>query len=170
MPAQPPSTFNLPTFVVAAVGAFSGLVSAAWLVVSHMLAGAKISVRIEYIFVVTESRWEPAFEVIANNKRRGSIEIRRWGIATYGPTSGRHPSVVYLAADTDTSDEVAKTVQGYHGAAWTVYARKTLAFGSNKDNNVKVRGIVELGNGKRKKSKPLRLPSGALHEVPSVET
>ena len=55
MPAPPPSTFNLPTFVVAAVGAFSGLVSAAWLVVSHILTGAKISLRIEYIFVATES-------------------------------------------------------------------------------------------------------------------
>lgn len=112
---------------------------------------------------------EPAFEVKASNKRRGSIEIRHWGIATYGPTSGRHPSVVYLTADTDDSDKVPITVQGKHGAAWTVYARKTLAFDWNRNNMIKVRGIVELGNGKRKKSKQLRLQSRALHEVPHIE-
>jgi hypothetical protein len=170
MPTPPPSTFNLPTFVVAAVGAASGLASAAWNVVPYVSSGAKISVRIEYIFVTTETGLEPAFEVIANNKRRGSIEIRHWGIATYRPTSGRHPSVVYLTADTDTSDEVPKTVQGKHGAAWTVYARKTLAFAWNKDDKVKVKGIVELGNGNPKKSKSLRLQPGVLHEVPRVAT
>src|ERR1035441_2065615 len=148
MPTPPPSTFNLPTFVVAAVGAASGLASAAWNVVPYVSAGAKISVRIEYIFVTTERGLEPAFEVIANNKRRGSIEVRNWGIATYGPTSRRRPSVVYLTADTVTSDEVPKTVQGKHGAAWTVFARKTLAFAWNENGKVRVKGIVELEIGR----------------------
>ena len=169
MPAPTPSTFNLPTFVVAAVGAASGLAAVAWNVVPYVSAGAKISVRIEYIFVGTKASMEPAFEVKANNKRRGSIEIRQWGIATYGPTSGRHPSIAYLKADTDDSDEAPKTVPGKHGAAWTVYARSTLAFAWNRNNKIMVKGIVELGNGKRKASKPLRLPSGALHEVPRIE-
>jgi hypothetical protein len=170
MPAPPPSTFNLPTFVVAAVGAVSGLAAAAWNVVPYVSAGAKISVRIEYVFVGTETGLEPAFEVKANNKRRGSVEIRQWGIATYGPASGRHPSIVYLTADTDNSDEAPKTIQGKHSAAWTVYARRTLAFSWNRHGKIKVKGIVELGDGKPKKSKPLRLQSGALHEVPHVET
>jgi hypothetical protein len=169
MLAPPPSTFNLPTFVVAAVGAVSGLATAAWNVVPYVSAGAKISVKVEYIFVGTKTGLEPSFEVKASNKRRGSVEIRKWGIATYGPTSGRYPSKVYLTADTDDSDEVPKTIQGGHGAAWTVYARNTLAFEWNRRNKIKVKGIVELGNDKPKKSKPLRLQPGALHEVPRVK-
>lgn len=166
MPVPPPSTFNLPTFIVAAVGA-AGTV---WNVVPYISAGARISLKIEYIFVQTKTELEPSFEVKASNRRRGSIEIRQWGIATYGPNSRRHPSIVYLTADTDSSDENRKTVQGKHGAAWTVYARNTLAFAWNRDNKIKVRGIVELGDGKTKMSKPLRLPARALHEVPRVET
>jgi hypothetical protein len=169
MPTPPPSTFNLPTFVVAAVGAVSGLAAAAWNVVPYVSAGAKISVKIEYILVATETGVERAFEVKANNKRRGSVEIRQWGIATYGPASGRYPSVVYLTADTDNSDKVPITILGKHGAAWTVYARKTPAFKWNRKNKIKVKGIVELGDGKRTKSKPLLLQSGALYEGLRVE-
>jgi hypothetical protein len=169
MPAPPLSTFNLPTFIVAAVGAATGVASAAWNVVPYVSGGAKIAVKVSYWFVTTETGIEPALEVQANNRRRGSIEIRRWGIATYGPDSGpRNPSVVFLKADTDDSDEVPKTVQGKHGATWTIYARNTQAFSLNRDHKIKVKGILELGNGKTKKSRALRLRSGALHDVPRI--
>lgn len=171
VPAPPSSTFNLPTFILALVGAASGVLSTAWNVVPYVSAGAKISVKIEYIFQQTNTGLEPVFEVKASNKRRGSVEIRQWGIATYESVSARrYSTIVYLRTDTDNSDEIPKTVQGKHGAAWIAYAKKTSVYEQNRHSQVKVRGIAELGSGKLKKSKPLKLPPGALHEVPRIAT
>ena len=73
VPAPPSSTFNLPTFILALVGAASGVLSTAWNVVPYVSAGAKISVKIEYIFQQTNTSLEPAFEVKASNKRRHEV-------------------------------------------------------------------------------------------------
>ncbi len=165
MPSPQPSDFNFPTFIVAAVGAVSGLFAAGWAVIPYVSAGAKIKVTIHYIFEVATG---PIFEVNAYNKRRGSIEVRDWGVRTYHPGSSKEYTTVLLSATADRSDELPKTVQGGHGASWRVLVRKLVVFEANRVQEVKVAGIVKLGNGKEKRSKPLKLPAGALHQVPTV--
>jgi hypothetical protein len=159
-----PSDFNWPTFILAAVGAVSGLFSAAWNVVPFIWAGAKIRVTVTGVFEVPTG---PVFEVNAYNKRRGPIEIRNWGVRTYHGSSGKDYTTVVLTQRGE-SDQLPKTVQGGHGATWRVYARDLVVFEKNRDQVVKVMGTVELGNGKQKKSKPLVLPVGALQQVPRV--
>jgi hypothetical protein len=163
---QPPSDFNLPTFIVAAVGAVSGLFSATWNVVPYISSGAKIRVTIHYVFDVPRG---PVFEVNAYNRRRGPVEIRQWGVRTYHLGSSREYTTVLLpATELESSDELPKTIQGKHGATWRVLARDLVVFEHNREHAVRVRGVVELGNGKESRSKLLKLPATSLHQVPRI--
>jgi hypothetical protein len=157
------SDINWPTFTVATVGAVTGVFSAVWSVVPYVSAGAKIQVTIKYVWVVGKG---PVFEVDAFNRRRGAVEIRNWGILPGPPRKG---GGVFLgnAIDSD-GDGPRKTVQGLHSATWRVLARDLVVYELNADHSVEVRGVVDLGNGKSKASKPLKLPAGSLHQAPSV--
>jgi hypothetical protein len=166
MPAPPPSNFNLPTFVVAAVGAATGLFSAGWNVVPYVSSGAKIRVTIHYIY---DMRAGPVFEVTAYNKRRGPVEIRNWGVRTYHEGSRKHYTTVLMSGTLESGfDSEARTIQGLHGAAWRIEAPKLTVFDVNRRSGVKVKGLVNLGNGKVRKSKSLKLEAGSLHQAPRV--
>lgn len=167
-----PSGFDWLTFAVAAVGAVTGIFAAAWNVVQYISSGAKIYVTASYIYDIANG---PVLEVNAYNKRRGPIEVRRWGVRTYQPKPSRirtygfqHATTVYLSSGLKRSDEVSKTIQGGHGATWAVQFKELNGFDGNKENWVKFRAIVLLGNGDKKKSRPLRIPPGSLHQVPRL--
>jgi hypothetical protein len=161
MPGPPPSTFNLPTFTVAAIGAATGLFSVAWNAVPHVWAGAKIRVKVHYVLHVPQG---PVFEVHAYNKRRGPVEIRNWGVSYRRPSEAF--STVMLAGSTlaEHYDTVPKTVDGCNSATWGVLARELVAFEMNAKHPVTVLGVVELATGKERTSRPLRLPAGLLHQ------
>jgi hypothetical protein len=163
MPVPPPSNFNLPTFIVAAVGAVTGLFSAVWVVVPHVSAGAKIRVTIKYVFVIPKG---PMFDVTAYNRRRGSVEIMDWGIGA-GPR-GRD-SLVFLGNSAESEgDGPRKTVLGLHSGSWSVLARDLDHFEINRDQAVSIQAVVELGNGKQVWSKPLKLSAGSVHQAPLI--
>lgn len=163
MPAPSPSSFNLPTFIIAAVGAVTGLFSAVWVVVPYVAAGAKIRVTIKYVFEISRG---PVFDVAAYNRRRGSVEITDWGIGT--GKRGRD-GLVFLGNSTDSEgDGPRKTVQGLHSGSWRVLAREVGVFEINRDQAVSIRAVVELGNGKQVWSRPLKLPAGSLHQAPTL--
>jgi hypothetical protein len=163
MPSAQPSDFNLPTFIVATVGAVTGLFSAVWVVVPHVSAGAKIRVTLKYVFEIARG---PVFDVTAYNRRRGSVEIMDWGIG--GGPRGRDGLVLLGNSTPSEGDGPRKTVQGLHSASWRVLARHMVVFEENRDRAVSIRAVVELGNGKQVWSKPLKLPAGSLHQAPLV--
>jgi hypothetical protein len=157
------SELNLLTFIVAAVGAFTGVASLAWNVVPYISSGAKIRVELSYIGEIQkEGGVRRVFEISAYNKRRGPIQIRQCGIQMY-PSGSRKPYTTFFAQQRDSDDEIPKTVQGGHGARWRIYANELSVYEENKLRKVKLGAIVQLGNGKDKKSRPLRLAQGALH-------
>ena len=47
-------------------------------------------------------------------------------------------------------------------------ARDLVVFEHNREHAVRVRGVVELGNGKESRSKLLKLPATSLHQVPRI--
>jgi hypothetical protein len=164
MPAPVTSNFNLPTFIVAAVGAATGLFSAGWNVVPYISSGAKIHVAIGLVYDVSAN---PHFEVNAYNKRRGPVGIADWGIRTHDEASGRkYPTMWWTTAVPGSSGIM--TIQGQHSARWLVEARDVTAFEINERCEVRVWGVVKLGNGKEGKSRSLKLQAGALHRVPGV--
>lgn len=160
---QAPSNFNLPTFIVAAVGAVTGLFSAIWVVVPYLAAGAKIRVTIRNVFVVPKG---PTLYVTAYNKRRGSVEITDWGIGA-GPR-GRDGLVFFGNATESEGDGPRKTVLGLHSGSWSVLVRDLDDFDVDRDQAVSIQAVVELGNGKQVWSKPLTLSAGSLPEVPTI--
>jgi hypothetical protein len=166
MPGPPPSTFNLPTFTVAAIGAATGLFSVAWNLGLRFSSGAKIRVKIHYVFHVPNG---PIFEVHAYNKRRGPVEIRNWGVAYNRP--GVAVGTVMLAgpALADHYDNVPSTINGCNSATWAVLARELVAFEMNEKHPLTVRGVVELATGRERTSRPLRLPAGLLHQTLPAE-
>jgi hypothetical protein len=166
MPAPVPSNFNLPTFTVAAIGAATGLFSVIWNVVPHVSSGAKVLVKIHYVLHGPDG---PFFEVHAYNRRRAPVEIRNCGIAQ--AASSKDLGTVMLAgaaAISDSPDKLPKTVDGGHVATWGVSASELGVFELNDKHHVEVRGVVELGNGKERRSRPLKLPVGALNQRPTV--
>jgi hypothetical protein len=158
----PPSTFNLPIFIVAAVGAATGLVSVAWNVIPRISSGAKIRVKIHYVLHVPQG---PVFEVHAYNMRRGPVEIRNWGVSYNRP--GEAAGTVMLAgpALADHYDTVPNTINGCDSASWAVLARELVAFEMNEKHPLTVRGVVELATGRERTSRPIRLPAGLLHQT-----
>ncbi len=162
MPGPPPSTFNLPTFTVAAIGAATGLFSVAWNLIPRISSGARIRVKIHYVFHVPKG---PIFEVHAYNKRRGPVEIRNWGVSYNRP--GEAVGTVMLAGSAlaDHYDNVPETIKGCDSATWAVLARELVAFEMNEKHLVTVRGVVELATGRERTSRPLRLPAGLLHQT-----
>jgi hypothetical protein len=115
---QPPSNFNLPTFIVASVGAVTGLFSAVWVVVPYLAAGVKIRVAINNVYVVPKG---PTICVTAYNKRRGSVEITDWGI---GAGRRGEDGLVFFGNATDSEgDGPRKTVLGLHSGSWSVLVR-----------------------------------------------
>lgn len=157
-----PSTFNLPTFTVAAIGAATGLISIGWNLVPRISSGAKIRVKIHYVLHMPKG---PIFEVHAYNKRSGPVEIRNWGVSYHRP--GEAVGTVMLAGSAlaDHYDNVPDTIKGCDSATWAVLARELVAFEMNAKHPLIVRGVVELGSGKERTSRPLRLPAGLLHQT-----
>ncbi len=162
MPVPPPSTFNLPTFVVAAVAAATGLVSVAWQVVPRIATGAKIRVKIHYVLHVPQG---PVFEVHAYNTGRAPAEIRNWGVSYSRPAASVSTVMLAGSALTEHYDGVPTAVAGGHSATWGVLARELVAFEMNEKHPVTVRGVVELVTGKERMSRPLTLPAGLLHQT-----
>jgi hypothetical protein len=162
MPGPPPSTFNLPTFTVAAIGAATGLFSVAWNAMPYVSSGAKIRVKIHYVLHVPQG---PLFEVHAYNKRRAPVEIRNWGVSYSRPSEAASTVMLAGSALAEHYDSVPKAIDGGHSATWGVLARELVAFEMNEKHPVTVRGVVELATGKERTSRPLRLPAGLLHQT-----
>jgi hypothetical protein len=162
MPVPLPSTFNLPTFTVAAIGAATGLFSVAWQVIPRVSAGAKIRVKIHYVLHVPQG---PVFEVHAYNNGRGPVEIRNWGVSYSRPSEAVSTVMLAGSALAEHYDGAPKTVTGGRSATWGVLARELVAFEMNSKHPVTVRGVVELATGKERTSRPLRLPAGLLHQT-----
>jgi hypothetical protein len=162
MPGPPPSTFNLPTFTVAAIGAATGLFSVAWNAVPYVSSGAKIRVKIHYVLHVPQG---PVFEVHAYNKRRGRVEIRNWGVSYSRPSEAFSTVMLAGSAPAEHYDSVPKTIDGCQSATWGILARELVAFEMNSRHPVTIRGVVELATGKERTSRPLRLPAGLLHQT-----
>jgi hypothetical protein len=162
MPGPPPSTFNLPIFTVAAIGAATGLFSLAWNVVPRIYSGAKIRVKIHYVLHVPQG---PVFEVHAYNKRRGPVEIQNWGVSYCRPSEPFSTVMLAGSAIAEHYDGVPTIIDGGHSATWGVLARELVAFEMNEKHLVTVRGVVELATGKERTSRPLRLPAGLLHQT-----
>jgi hypothetical protein len=157
-----PSNFNLPTFIVAAVGAATGVFSAGWNVVPYISLGAKIHVTVELVYEARSNK--PHFEVNAYNKRRGPVGIEDWGISIYEVVSGRqYPTAWWATAVADRNGIM--TIQGQHSARWLVAARHVPALEINARSEIKVWGVVKLGNGKERKSKALKLDEGLLRRA-----
>jgi hypothetical protein len=162
MPGPPPSTFNLPTFTVAAIGAATGLFSVAWTLVPYLSPAAKVRVKIHYVLHLPQG---PVFEVHAYNKRRGPVEIRNWGVSYSRPSEALSTVMLAGSALTEHYDDVPTALDGGHSATWGVLARELVAFEMNEKHAVTVRGVVELATGKERTSRPLRLPAGLLHQT-----
>jgi hypothetical protein len=162
MPAPTPSTFNLPTFTVAAIGAATGLVSVAWNVIPRISSGAKIRVKIHYVLHVPQG---PVFEVHAYNKRRAPVEVRNWGVSYSRPAEAASTVMLAGLALAEHYDGVPKTIDGGRSATWGVLARELVAFEMNEKHPVTVKGVVELATGKERASRSLRLPAGLLHQT-----
>lgn len=161
MPGPPLSTFNLPTFTVAAIGAATGVFSVAWHAVPYVSAGTKIRVKIHYVLHVPEG---PVFEVRAYNKRRGPVEITNWGVSYARPSEAVSTVMLAGSAPAEHYDGVPTTIDGGQSATWGVLARELVAFEMNVKNPVTVRGVVELATGKERTSPLLTLQPGALHQ------
>jgi hypothetical protein len=166
VPVPPPSTFNLPTFTVAAIGAVTGLFSVAWNVVPSISSRAKVRVKIHYVLHVPQG---PVFEVHAYNRQWGPVEIRNWGVDYCRPSEAFSTVMLAGSALTEHYDEVPKTIDGGHSAIWGVLARELVAFEMNERHPVTVRGVVELATGKERTSALLKLQPGALHQTLSAE-
>lgn len=162
MPGPPPSTFNLPIFIVAAIGAATGLISVAWNALPYVSAGAKVRVKIHYVLHVPQG---PVFEVHAYNKRRGPVEIRNWGVSYSRPSEAFSTVLLAGSALAQHYDGVPNTIDGGRSATWGVLARELVAFEMNEKHPVTVKGVVELATGKERTSRPLRLPAGLLHQT-----
>jgi hypothetical protein len=162
MPGPPPSTFNLPTFTVATIGAVTGLITVAWNLVPRISSGARIRVKIHYVFHVPKG---PIFEVHAYNKRRAPVEIRNWGVSYNRP--GEAVGTVMLAGSTlaEHYDNVPDTINSCDSATWAVLARELVAFEMNEKHPLTIRGVVELATGSERTSSPIRLPAGLLHQT-----
>lgn len=164
MPAPQPSDFNWLTFVVAAVGAITGVFSAGWAVVPYVSAGAKVRVTIKYVFEVPRG---PVLDVGAYNRRRGAVEILDWGLASLGRRG--KDGLMFIGHSTRSEGDSARmTLAGLHSASWRVLARDLEVFERNRSQAVKIRAAVELYNEKQIWSKPLRLPAGSLHQIPRI--
>jgi hypothetical protein len=166
MPGLPPSTFNLPTFTVAAIGAATGLFSVAWNLVPRISSGAKIRVKIHYVLHVPQG---PVFEVHAYNKRRAPVEVRNWGVSYSRPAEAASTVMLAGSALAEHYDGVPMAIDGGHSATWGVLARELVAFEMNERHPVTVKGVVELATGKERASRPLRLPAGLLHQTLPAE-
>jgi hypothetical protein len=162
----PPSTFNLPTFTVAAIGAATGLFSVGWNAVPYVSSGAKLRVKIHYVLHVPQG---PVFEVHAYNKRRGPVEIRNWGVSYSRPSEASSTVMLAGSALAEHYDGVPTTIDGGHSATWGVLARELVAFEMNEKHPVTVRGVVELATGKERTSAPLKLQAGSLHQTLRAE-
>jgi hypothetical protein len=162
----PPSTFNLPTFTVAAIGAATGLFSVAWNAVPYVSSGAKIRVKIHYVLRLPQG---PVFEVHAYNKRRGPVEIRNWGVSYSRPSEAFSTVMLAGSALAEHYDGVPKTIDGCRSATWGVLARELVAFEMNEKYPVTVRGVVELATGKERTSPLLKLQPGSLHQTLPAE-
>jgi hypothetical protein len=162
MPGPPPSTFNLPTFTVAAIGAATGLFSVAWNAIPYVSSGAKIRVKIHYVLHVPQG---PVLEVHAYNKRRGPVEIRNWGVSYSRPSEAVSTVMLAGSALAEHYDSVPETIDGGHSATWGVLARELVAFEMNEKHPVTVRGVVELATGRERTSRALTLPAGLLHQT-----
>jgi hypothetical protein len=162
MPGPPPSTFNLPTFTVAAIAAATGLFSVAWNLRPYVFAGARIQVKIHYVLHVPQG---PVFEVHAYNKRRGPVEIRNWGVSYSRPSEASSTVMLAGPALAEHYDSAPETIDGGQSATWGVLARELVAFEMNEKHPVTVKGVVELATGKELTSRALRLPAGLLHQT-----
>jgi hypothetical protein len=166
MPGPPPSTFNLPTFTVAAIGAATGLFSVGWNLLPYVWPGAKIRVKIHYVLHVPQG---PVLEVHAYNKRRGPVEIRNWGVSYSRPSEAFSTVMLAGSALAEHYDSVPKTIDGCHSATWGVLARELVAFEMNEKYRVTVKGVVELATGKERTSPALKLQPGSLQQKLSAE-
>jgi hypothetical protein len=166
MPGPPASTFNLPTFTVAAVAAVTGLLAVAWNVVPYLFPAARIRVKIHYVLHLTQG---PVFEVHAYNKRRVPVEIRNWGVSYSRPSEAFSTVMLAGSAPAEHYDCVPQTIDGGHSATWGVLARELVAFEMNEKHPVTVRGVVELKTGKERTSALLKLQAGSLHRTLRAE-
>jgi hypothetical protein len=166
MPGPTPSTFNLPTFTVAAVGAVTGLFSVGWNVLPYISPGARVRVKIHFVLHLPQG---PVFEVHAYNKRRGPVDIRNWGVSYCRPSEAFSTVMLAGSALAEHYDGVPKTIDGGRSATWGVLARELVAYEMNEKYPVTVRGVVELRTGRERTSPPLKLRPGALHQTLSAE-
>lgn len=166
MPVPAPSTFNLPTFTVAAIGAVTGLFSVGWNVVPSIASRARVRVKIHYVLHVPQG---PVFEVHAYNRQWGPVEIRNWGVSYSRPSEAFSTVMLAGSALAEHYDVVPKTIDGGRSAIWGVLARELAAFDMNEKHPVTVRGVVELATGKERTSALLKLQPGALHQTLRAE-
>lgn len=162
MPVPSPSTFNLPTFTVAAIGAVTGLFSMGWNLLPYAAPGTRIRVKIHYVLLLPQG---PVLEVHAYNQRRGPVEVRNWGVAYGRPAEA--VSTVMLAGSAPAAhyDGVPAAIDGGDSATWGVLASQLTAFEMNEKHPVTVKGVVELRTGRECTSSPLKLRAGALHQT-----
>jgi hypothetical protein len=166
MPGPPPSTFNMPTFTVATIGAVTGLFSVAWNLVPYISSRAKIRVKIHYVLHVPHG---PVFEVHAYNRQRGPVEIRNWGVSYSRPAEAFSTVMLAGSAIAEHYDDVPTTLDCGQSATWGVLARELVAFDMNERHPVTVKGVVELASGKERTSPLLKLQPGSLHQTLRAE-
>jgi hypothetical protein len=142
------STLQWVTLAIAGAGLLLGVATFTWQCVSFAWTGARVKVRTAG--GVTSYRTDMSATLVtiveAQNVGRSAVEVTRWGLLL------PNDQQFYVTAQIPGNQRTPLTLNGGHSVKWLVPvamygdAPQVLTAG----NDLKVRGFVDLGTGKRK--------------------